>query len=187
MNTSLINQAALVAARICVFRAGPQDLPFSPQLTQVTVPLAVLAAFLQYRLTLPGLQAAVHAVAWTGALALFTFVLLQSRGMVNRLRQTLDSLYATSAGMALLIVAPFSAIAPHLLRIAENPDLARTEPMPPLPALAVIAVSLWNFIVCAHIYRHALNTPPAVGALIALLAVVVTGSLAGAVSALVAS
>jgi hypothetical protein len=184
VNTSTLNQAAVAALRICILRAGPQDLPFAPALAQVTVPLVILAAFLQYRLTLPDLQAFVHALAWAGALALFTFVLLQSRGLVNRVRQTLDALFLTSAGMALLILAPFSAIAPHIARIAENPDLARSEPMPPLPALAVIFVSLWNFVVCSHIYRHALDAQPAVGALVALLAVIVTGSLASAVSAL---
>lgn len=185
MNSSLLQQAAVVAARISIFRAGPQDLPYAPALTQLTLPVVVVAAFLQYRLTLPDLQAVVHALAWVAALSLFTFALLQSRGLVNRLRQTLDSLFLTSAGMGLLVLAPFSAIAPHLLRIADNPELTRTEPVPPLPALAFIAVSLWNFMVSAHIYRHALNTHPAVGALVALLAVIVTGSLAGAVSALV--
>lgn len=180
----MFKHAALVALRIALFRAGPQDLPYAPALTRVAVPLAVLAAFLQYRLTLPAGQAVGHALAWVAALAVFTYLLLQSRGLKNRVRQTLDSLYLTSAGMTLLVLPPLSAIAPHMIRIAENPELARAEPLPPLPALAVMAVSLWNFFVTAHVYRQALNAGPAVGALVALLATVVTVSLAGAVSAL---
>lgn len=180
----MLKHAALVALRISLFRAGPQDLPFAPALTRLTVPLAVAAAYLQYRLQLPGVQAAVHALAWVGALAAFTYLMLQSRGLVNRLRQTLDALYLTSAGMTLLVLAPLSAISPTLLRIAENPDLAGTERLPALPALAVMAVSLWNFFVTAHIYRHALNASLGIGALVALLATVVTVSLAGAASAL---
>lgn len=180
----MLKQAALVALRISLFRAGPQDLPYAPALTRVAVPLAVLAAFLQYRLTLPAAQAAVHALAWVAALALFTHLMLQSRGLVNRLRQTLDSLYLTSAGMTALVLAPLTALAPAMIRIGENPELARTEPLPALPAIAVMVVSLWNFLVTAHIYRHALGTGSGIGALVALLATLVSVSLASATSAL---
>ena len=72
----MLNQAAAVALRIALFRAGPQDMPFAPALTRMTVPLALLAAFLQYRLTLPTPAALAHALAWVGALALFTHVVL---------------------------------------------------------------------------------------------------------------
>jgi hypothetical protein len=180
----MLNQAIAVALRISLFRAGPQDFPYSPALTRLIVPLTLFAAFLQYRLTLPGMQAALHAVAWVGALAAFTYVMLQSRGVLNRLRQTLDSLFLIGAVMTLAMLAPLAAIAPHMARIAENPDLARTEPLPPLPALIVIAVSLWNFLITAHIYRHALNTLPGIGAVVALLSAVVTVSLASAVGML---
>jgi hypothetical protein len=180
----MLNQAAAVALRIALFRAGPQDFPYAPVLTGVLVPLMVLAAFLQYRLTLPLPQAAVHAVVSVAALAAFTFVVLQMRGLTNRFRQTLDSLFAIDTAMTLLLLAPLAALAPHMIRIADNPDLARSETLPPLPALAVTAVSLWNFLVSAHIYRHALNAHFGVGALVALIGAVVTVSLASAVSAL---
>jgi hypothetical protein len=73
-----------------------------------------------------------------------------------------------------------------MIRIAENPELARTEPLPALPAIAVMVVSLWNFMVSAHIYRHALNTHLGMGSLVALLAAIVTVSVASAVGALLA-
>ena len=181
----MLKQAAAVALRIALFRAGPQDLPYAPALVRVTLPLAALAAFLQYRLTLPTFAALVHAAAWIAALALFTHVVLQSRGLVNRFRQTLDTLLLIDGAMTLLMLPALAAIAPHMARIAENPDLARSEPLPALPALGVLAVSLWNFIVTAHVYRHALDASPGVGALVALLGTIVTVSLAGAVGTLV--
>jgi len=181
----MLKQAAAVALRIALFRAGPQDLPYAPALARATVPLAALAAFLQYRLTLPTFAALAHAAAWIAALALFTHVVLQSRGLVNRFRQTLDSLLLIDGAMTLLMLPALAAIAPHMARIAENPDLARSEPVPALPALGVLIVSLWNFIVSAHVYRHALDASPGVGALVALLGTIVTVSLAGAVGALV--
>ena len=180
----MLSQAAATALKISLFRAGPQDFPYSPALSRLTVTLALLAAFLQYRMTLPDASAAVHAVVWVGALAAFTYVLLQPRGLLNRLRQTLDSLYLTGAVLTLLMLPPLAAIAPHMARIAENPDLAQSESLPPLAATLVTAASLWNFLIWAHIYRHALDTRPSIGALVALLATVITVSLAGAVGAL---
>jgi hypothetical protein len=180
----MLSQVATVALKISLFRAGPQDLPYSPTLTRFTVALALLAAFLQYRMTLPDVSAAVHAIAWVAALAAFTYVLLQPRGLLNRLRQTLDSLYITGAVLTLVMLPPLSAVAPLMVRIAENPDLARTEQLPALPSLLVTVASLWNFLIWAHIYRHALDTRPGIGALVALLGTVVTVSLAGAVGAL---
>lgn len=182
----MLNQAAAVALRIALFRAGPQDMPFAPALARVTLPLALLAAFLQYRLTLPTPVALAHALAWVAALALFTHVVLQSRGLANRFRQTLDSLLLVDSAMTVLMLPALAALAPHMERLAANPDAARDATLPALPALAVLAVSLWNFLVTAHVYRHALDASLAIGALVALLATVVTVSLAGALGALFA-
>lgn len=181
----MFNQAAAVALRIALFRAGPQDMPYARNLTLVTVPVAILAAFLQYRLTLPAHAAFAHALAWVGALALFTHVLLQSRALVNRFRQTLDSLLLVDSAMTVLMLPALAALAPHLERLASNPEAAGGPTLPALPALAVLAISLWNFLVTAQVYRHALGTTPAIGAVIALLATLVTVSLAGAVGAMI--
>ncbi|HUR40345.1 MAG TPA: hypothetical protein VM240_04175 [Verrucomicrobiae bacterium] len=181
----MIEQAVRTALRISLFRAGPQDFPFAASLTRLTVPLAVVVAFLQYRLTLPEVSAVVHALAWVGALAMFTFVLLHSRGLANRFRQTLDSLLVIDSAMTLVMLPALAAIAPHMLKLADDPELAREQPLPLLPALAVLVVSIWNFLVSAHVYRSAIDAPPGVGAMVALLGVIVTVSLAGAVGALV--
>jgi hypothetical protein len=185
VTTPILQQAAATALRIALFRAGPQDLPYTAALTRVTVPLAVLAAFLQYRLTLPAFAALLHGLAWVAALALFTHVLLQSRNMVNRFRQTFDSLLLIDSAMTIVMLPALAVLAPQMARFQENPELTKTESLAPLPALAVLAVSLWNFVVTAHVYRQSLDTTPGVGALVALLGTVVTVSLAGAVGALV--
>jgi hypothetical protein len=179
----VLQQAALVALRIALFRAGPQDFPHAPALTQVIVPLAAVAAFLQFRLTLPTAQAGLQALAWVGAIAGFTWSLLQARGLGNRLRQTLDSLLLIAAAMTLLMLAPLMALAPQVLRIAADPKLAETELLPALPLLTVVVVSFWNFLVTAQIYRHALDARPAVGVLVAALAGLVTVSFSRALAA----
>jgi hypothetical protein len=178
------NQAFAAALKILLFRAGPQDFPYSETLARAIVPLTGLIWFLQYRLTLPVQQAIVQAVASLAVLAAFSYFLLQKRGMLNRLRQTLDALYLCDALLTLAVLPPLSLIAPQMIRMAENPELARTESLPALPALAVMALSMWNFLVNAHVYRNALDTHFGVGALTALLSTMLTVSMATLISSL---
>ena len=180
------NQAFATALRIMLFRAGPQDLPYSESLTRAIVPFTALAWFLQYRLTLPLMQALVQAFASLAVLAGFTYVLLQKRGLANRARQTIDSLFLTDALLTLVLLPPLSLIAPEMMQIAEHPELAKTQPLPALPALAVMAASMWNFAVTAHVYRHALDTNLGAGALAALLSTLATVSMATLISGLMA-
>lgn len=181
----MLNQAAVVTLRILLFRAGPQDLPYSRPLTQIIVLLMVLAEFAQYRLTLSTGPALVHALVSVAAMAGFIFLVLQMRGLLGRLQQTVNALFITGSALTVLLLPPLSAITPHMLKIAQNPDLARSEPMPALPALAVIVLTLWGFMVAAHIFRQALNANLAVGAAVALLAALVTVSFASGFSMLI--
>jgi hypothetical protein len=174
----MLNQVAVVTLRILLFRAGPQDLPYSSALTQIIAPLYVLAEFAQYRLTLATGPAIVHALVSVAATVGFIFLVLQTRGLLSRLQQTANAIFVTGSALTVVLLPPLSAITPHMLKIAQNPDLARSEPLPALPALLVMALTLWGFMVVAHIFRHALNANLAVGAAVALLAALVTVSFA---------
>lgn len=180
----MLAQAATVALRILLFRAGPQDVPYSKALTQIIVLLAALVEFAQYRLTLATGPAAMHALVSLAAMAGFIVMLLKLRGLGARAQQTVNALFITSSALTALLLPPLSAITPHMLRITQNPDLARSEPLPALPALLVMGLTLWIFLVEAHILRHALNASFAVGAAVALLTALVTVSFASGFSAL---
>lgn len=182
----MLTQAAHAAFRILLFRAGPQDFPYSAPLARALAALAVATAFVQNRLTLGDAQALVHAVASVAVVALYTRRLLVWRKLQNRLQQTLSSLYVTGALVTILLLAPLSELAPHILRIAQDPALARTEPLPPGPAFAVMLLTLWQFAVSANVYRHSLDAPPAGGILAALLGAIITMFVAGALAGLAA-
>lgn len=182
----MTNQAFAIALRIVTFKAGPQDFPYAAGASRAIVPFTALTWFLQYRLTLQPAQAMVQTFASLAVLAAFSFWVLQRRALLNRLRQTVDSLFLTDAMLTLLLLPPLAAIAPQMIKLAANPDLARAEPLPALPALAVMVVSMWNFMVTAHIYRNALGTSFGGGALMALLSTVVTVSVASVISGLMA-
>ncbi|HUS25052.1 MAG TPA: hypothetical protein VM369_08890 [Candidatus Binatia bacterium] len=178
--------AAAAALRILAFRAGPQDFPYSPRVTHATAGLMLIVSFLQYQLTLPAVQAAVQAAAATAAFAGLTWLLLSSRRLQNRATQTIGSLFATSALVALLLLPAFADLAPVMLRLAQDPQLAREETLPAGPLLGVLVLSAWNFAVTANIYRHALDTSRLAGVAIALLAVLATAVMSSAVSGIAA-
>lgn len=162
-------QAATITLRILSFKAGPQDFPFLPSLTQMLAPLAVLAMYLEYRYTLPPATALAQSLAALGALALFTWQLLRLRNLQPRFQQTFNALLATGLVLTLLLLPAVAMLAPTVKQLAEQPNLMGTLQVPVLPTLLAAFLSLWNLAVSAHIYRHALNIGPGMAITAALL------------------
>jgi hypothetical protein len=182
----MLAPAFTTALRILAFRAGPQDFPYSRRLAESAAGLTLLVSFLQYQLTLPPIQAALQAAASTAVFASFTWGMLYARRLPNRAAQTLSSLFLTGALLSLLLLPALSELAPIMLRIAQDPELAKTETLPAGPAMTVMLLSLWNFAVFANIFRYALDATRLGGAAAALLAALVTMTLSSAIGALAA-
>jgi len=185
-------QALNVALRTLVFRAGPQDFPYSPQLTQVVVPLALLANYLVFAQVLPAFMSLAMALAAVAGMALVTRGLLRSRGLESRYNQTFNALLLCGGLLTVLLVLPFSQIAPALLQLAQNPELMSDPEALQIPQGAAFLMNLlniWNFAVTVYIFRAAANTGTGLSLLIAVFAaiavaflVIVCGSLAGALT-----
>jgi len=170
----MLQQAALVALRILLFRAGPQDFPHAPQLVAPLPALAAGAYFALYAILLPAGISLVLALASVGALALVTHSVLSARRLANRFQQTFHALLATGAVLTLLSFLPMTALAPTLRQFAANPELLQQPGAVEAPALASLLVNvlnLWNLAVYAHIFRHAAEVRLGGGVLIALFVV----------------
>jgi hypothetical protein len=178
--------AVFTALKILAFKAGPQDVPYSPRITQLSASAMLFASYLQYQLTLPAIQAAAQAVAGLAVFAGFTWALLHARKLANRTQQTLNALFLTNAIVSLLLLPAMAELAPVMLRVAQDPKAADVTPLPAGPTLLVLALSVWNFAVSANIFRHALGASRWVGAAAALLTAIVTVSMASSLGALVA-
>jgi len=168
------NQAAVVALRILLFRAGPQDFPHVPQLIAVLPTAATAAYFALFAVLLPAGIALLLSVLSVAALALVTHSLLSARRLVNRFQQTYHALLATGIVLTLASIPPMAALAPALQQIAANPELLQQPgavQASPLASLLLNLLNLWNFAVYAHIFRHAADTRLWVGVLIALFVV----------------
>ena len=169
----MFSQALGVALRILAFRAGPQDFPYSPQLPQVIVPLAVLANYLVFVQALPPLMSLLMAVTAVAGLALVTRGLLRARTLDNRYNQTLSALLACSAILSLMLLPPFTQVAPVLLKVAANPQLMDHPEALQLPQGAAFLMNLlniWNFAVTVYIFRQAANVGTGLGVLITVFA-----------------
>lgn len=178
----MLTELARTTLKILQFRAGPQDFPFSLQATRTVVMVAVAVSFFQYRLTLPPAAALVHALVSLAVMAALTWQLLSWRQLGSRAQQTINSLFATGSALTVLLLPLLSAIAPQIIKMAENPDTAATNPLPALPMLGVLALSLWSLSVSANIYRHALNVPLIMGLVASLFTALVSVSVAGTIS-----
>jgi hypothetical protein len=172
-------QALKLTLRILLFRAGPQDFPYSTGmgLTYACLALALLAntATAATAVSLPG--ALVTALVVVASIAAVVRGTLGARKLQNRFQQTFNSLLTTNALLTALMLPPFAQLAPamktFLEAMAANPDLANhPEQWPAIPsgaALLVDLIGLWQIAVCAHIFRHAAEVKLFGGVLLSLL------------------
>lgn len=169
----MLSQVVNVTLRMMIFRAGPQDLPFAPAMTRVLIVVAVLANAALASITLsPGLGL-LSAIGAIFGLSVATRSLLRLRKLDNRYQQTFHALLTTGIAFAVLMYVPMSQLMPQIMKIAQNPALMEKGPNAvDLPGFAVLSFDLlviWNFMVTAHIYRHAAGLRLAAGMLVAIL------------------
>lgn len=173
----MYSQAAAVILKILLFRAGPQDLPYSTELTRLLLPLAVAANYCVFALVLPVPMAVVMALMMIGGMALATRSLLRARQMPERYNQTFNALLATGAVLTFALLPPFSAVAPKLLTALQDPKVLENPEALDMPQGAVLlmnALNFWNLAVTSSIFRHAMNVNLLLGVLIALLVAFIT-------------
>lgn len=167
-------QALNAALRILVFRAGPQDFPYSPQLTQAVVTLAVVANYLVFVQLLPPALNLVTGLATAGSMALVMRGVLRNRGLESRSNQALNAWLLCSALLTLLMAIPFNQIGPPLMeQIKANPQLVSNPEAVKIaagPALMIDLLFIWGFAMSVHIFRNAANVGIGVGLLITLFA-----------------
>lgn len=177
--------------QVLLFRAGPQDFPYLPQWTRTVCVLGGTPVFMVYAMALAPAMALVMAAATVLGAALVTRGILRARKLEARFTQTLHTLLCAGGLITLLMVPAFAQVAPKLAEIAANPEAYGPDNPPELPQGPVLIMNLlnvWNFLVTAHVFRHAANCGFGLGLLFALLAaavilgtVLMFGSLFGAV------
>lgn len=163
MDTASVSLRTLARVRdLCFFRAGPQDLPYSPR---AVIALLIVGAVLEAIFDLhQGSGAAVVVAANLGALAALGTLrlLLRWRGKPERFVQTALALLSSGLLFEALVL-------PLLLYVGHPTDPSAVTGAQLLAALAVFLLLLWQTGISARILRTALQIPLP-GAVLALFA-----------------
>ncbi len=165
----MLLQTLRVTFDLLLLRRGPQDFPSSWHLLAGFVGGYVFLNAMVLSLGMSQAHAVLHAVAVTGMLALFTYLVLQRVRLLLRFAQTLTALLAVGVVLGLAALPCMIELQPFLeqLRVLEKDA---TPPPPPILAISgYMVISLWHLLAMAHIYRHALDTTLGRGVLLALL------------------
>jgi len=155
---------------ICLWRAAPQDLPASGPLLVLTLACYLLVSLLVSLGSYGLAGAAALALLDLGLLSGFVLVLLYLQDKTARINQTLSALAGTGSLLGVFALPLVWWVQP------ETPP----EQVPALLTLLWLALLVWNLLVMGHIMRHALSSSFPVGFGVALLYVLLSMQVIGA-------
>lgn len=201
----MLAQAFQTSLQILLFRAGPEDFPYSPdgRLDHACRALGVIATAVLFGLVQPLPLALVDGVVATLVVGLYVKLVLRIRGLEAREQQTRNALLVTGSLLMLALAVPMAAVMPQmqafLATLAEAQKAAASgaapaeltpEQMPQVPVLAGLAIDLlglWFAAGATHVLSRATGIPRFAAAMMALLmignvmvAMVIAGNLLSA-------
>jgi hypothetical protein len=142
---------------IALLRKAPQDVPDSGLLLGLLLIVDVLVSTLLGIVEGNAWEGFLQALTAAGILLAFTGVLLLLTGHQNRLRRTASAALGCDA-LITLMAFPLTVMS----RLFEG------------LGMLFLMVIVWNFVVYAHILRHALGIGWALGGVLALIQLMVT-------------
>ncbi len=168
---------------LVLFRAGPEEMPFSLPVTRALAALAVATSTLLMLPFVPFPLAIAAGIGGVGGIAFFTQALLRIRKQEPRLLQTLAAQYAVGSLFAVLLYPAFVAMAPYVLEMMKNPnalsDLESGKMAAPSAGLVSFIADLlllWNLVVSVRINRAAAELSSPLGWLLTLASLFVVMS-----------
>ena len=149
---------------LCRLRITPQDLPHSKFLLKVTLVFYILisAAISLIHRSLP--EALLSSLLDTGLLVLLISSLLYFARYSARINQTLTAFAGANCVLGILLFIPI-----YWLQFYQN-DAGG------FAILFLFCLMVWNFVISAHILRHALEIPFFIGVLLTGIISVLTFS-----------
>jgi hypothetical protein len=177
----MLATAAWRTFQILFFQAGPQDFPYSPQLSRGSAAICALATAFLLQILVPFPVAIAVGIVSVAVIASLTQTLLNLRKLPNRFEQTLGALMAAGIAFCVLALPIAFATAPEFLKVMNDPAMlerARTGTTPQLDlpvgaALGWDLVFFWSIAVFANIFRQAADFSAAAGVLMVIVLVFV--------------
>jgi hypothetical protein len=141
---------------ICLFKAGPQDLPASHWLMKTAVLSYFIVSVLVNRIEYNWEMSLLTSLTDMLMMIFVTILLLKFRKLLNRYQQTITAMAATGSligivGMPLLF---------------SSKGLTEQSEFIGLVMMLLVMVLLWSMMVTAHIFRNALQVKPVTAVMI---------------------
>lgn len=144
---------------IAIFKKGPQDIPASPWMLRITLPvyagINLLILFINDNAGTAILQILVDFLLMVS----FCWPLLYFSGKTNRFSRTLCALIGTDAVIGFFSIPAVISLGPQ----SEE-----------WVFLSLLAMMFWHWLVSAHIFRHALDKPLFFGLGLSLLYILIS-------------
>lgn len=147
---------------ICLLKESPENTPYS--IIRIFLSGVLLALIMVIEWNFSYFTASLDiganllvAISLILSYVIYTYIILFLRGLTPRLVQTVTALFYSSVIIHIL-VAPLLFLAPYLSQShLKNPLLLF---LGVLYLFLSIGLSVWQFVITAHIYKYALNTTP---------------------------
>ncbi len=151
--------------RIAIFKAGPQDLPYSVPLCIFLIFCNTVLAWVHFKQVKLTADPALVALILMGVTAVFTYIVLRVRSASNRFVQVLTALVGLNF-LINLAATPLLIIPMHMSK-NQLPQLLHALISFIYLAL-VLAVNVWVMMINAFIYSQALTVNLLSGLLVAI-------------------
>lgn len=159
---------------ISLLKAKPQDLPFSYQLLALTAVTSIVSYILALEPATPELarilgtqnSIVVMSLAEHAFFALIVWVILKLRRCSERFTQAMSAMFGVSTIIRLIVWLVVSLLAAD--KESSGAGLA---------GMLVFGLSLWIWVVYAHIFRETLNTSFGMGLMYTIVSQVITSML----------
>lgn len=158
-------ELSLLFFHIAIFKKGPQDVPASPMVLRLVLPVYVAINYLILYLNGAASTAVLQILVDFGMIVMFCWPLLYFSGKTTRFPQTLAAMVGTD------IVVSFFALPAIATLNAHANDLAY---------FSMLALVLWHWLISGHILRHALDRPLLFGLGLALLYIMLSSQVMAA-------
>lgn len=183
----MLSSVLAATVRLLLFRAGPQDFPFSqtPALTRSCVAFGALAAALPQLSAAPAPAALLFGAMLVLSLFVFVRLMLRLRKLENRFQQTFNALLCAIGALWLLALPAWAAVLPAVGEaqrkliadpaIADSParlaelQAAMQAAIPPQAAFLLFVVCVWQFAVTGRVLGQATDSGTFGGVGLALL------------------
>lgn len=128
---------------ICLFKKGPQDLPFSSELLRLLLVVNVIVSFLMISIHTDWLASLLQAIVSVLLIAGFSWLMLYVTGKRERFNQSTSALLGTDAMISFFALPGIAS-----MMIGTGTLLA---------FIITIALMIWHWTVTGHIIRNALG------------------------------